>query len=92
MNICQELRCPHAYKNGCNRFTVSNLCPVGCDREIEANQYWLFAPDTANVDINRLRNCLKTEVLDTEASSRLLDAEARFRETKPVMIWSAVNA
>ncbi|MBC7824928.1 MAG: hypothetical protein H7126_13875 [Candidatus Parcubacteria bacterium] len=93
MNICSELRCPHAYKNGCDRFSVSNHCPVTylCPGEsnpdVRANQYWLFADDNAPVDINELRDRLQSQVLSTEASQQRLWAEAKYRENKPEMIW-----
>ena len=93
MNICAELRCPHAYKNGCNRFSAPIHCPVSLlrpgesDCNIEANQYWLFADDRAPVDINELRDRLQSQVLSTESSQLQLWAEATCREDKPEMIW-----
>lgn len=92
MNICEELRCPFALKNGCDRYTVSNVCPVAWiapgmpHPEIRANQYWLYATDNADIDINERRQTLEAEVLKQESSIRWLEMREQM-DDRPVMVW-----
>ena len=74
-NLCRELKCPFAKGNGCSRFTSSFHCPValnenapGYNSEVKPNGYWLWAAETADIEINHLRKILHEKVLDDPMS------------------------
>ena len=85
VNLCSALQCPHSYKSGCNRYTVSNMCPLAQLDGVRANQYWLFVSEEP--DLEAIKPQLQSEVLDTKPSQKLLHAEATLRESPAVMSW-----
>lgn len=62
-NVCKEIRCPYAYKSGCDRYSVAAHCHLlypskGQRREgLNSSEYWLFAEETdSTLDINQLKD------------------------------------
>lgn len=91
MNICSELRCPHARKSGCDRFSVSGLCPIAELSSIRDNQYWLFANDNADIDTNQLRELLSDRVLIQRPSKQQLKFQSELCDRYP-LIWETSYA
>ena len=38
INVCEQLRCPFYRRSGCDRYTVSNHCPVAVHLEQQVNE------------------------------------------------------
>lgn len=87
INICSALRCPHSYQSGCDRFAVSHACPLTRFEGVVANEYWLFANEPSQDQLDAMRLELQTQVLSTEYSKDRLRAEAEWRESPAKMSW-----
>ncbi len=79
INVCDEIQCPYAKKNGCDRYSVSNHCHLttpngpGSRREgLEPNQYWLFAEEGA-IDLTQLKSENKAWLAADETTQRRLE-------------------
>lgn len=74
LNICNELKCPHSLTSGCDRFSVSDHCPLARYPGVSDNQYWLFS-DVDEVNMEELAAKLQTELLNGDSSKRKLEKE-----------------
>lgn len=60
INICAEIQCAHyaGVTKACQRYSVSNHCPVSFIQGVEPNQYALYADDSlAPIVFDCARSC-----------------------------------
>lgn len=84
MNICKEIRCPFARREGCERYSVSNLCPVAKIDGVRPNQYFVYGDEQSQVE--QAAKILESDILLQEGSILELAARRRFGRA-PRMVW-----